>query len=84
MTTPAQCSNCWYGQTMTPSGAGLTQARLCRANAPTPSNPAIPQPVATWPAVQDADWCGDGIFASNGKKFGIGDSTTTAPGSGSV
>lgn len=82
MTVPAQCSNCWYGQTTTPAGTGLTPARLCRLNGPSPSAPVGSQPQATWPAVLDTDWCGDGIANSTGVPFGIA-AAGSAPGAAS-
>jgi hypothetical protein len=71
----AQCSTCFFDRTTTPDGV----ARLCRHDAPSPSNPAAVQPRATWPAVLDTDWCGDGIDGSTGKTFSLGDSSGTTP-----
>ena len=82
MTVPAQCSNCWYGQTTTPSGTGLTPARLCRFNSPTTANWVGGQPVAAWPAVHDTDWCGHGIANTTGVPFGIA-AAGSAPGAAS-
>lgn len=82
MTVPAQCSNCWYGQTTTPAGAGLTPSRLCRLNGPSPASAVTGQPAATWPAVLDTDWCGDGIANSTGVTFAA-PGTATPPGTSS-
>jgi hypothetical protein len=84
MTVPAQCSNCWYGQTTSGGGqAGTAAVRLCRFNAPLVSHPADgSQPKATWPAVLDTDWCGEGIANTTGVPFGLA-AAGSAPGAAS-